>query len=294
MKSAVLVLMSLLGACASARADEALFGYVYTTDPMPQGHWEYEQWNTIRSGKAEGAYTAFDLSNEMEYGFTENFTASFYLNSSYVNQKGVPDSENTTQLLPNRGDYDINGASIEMRYRVLSAYKDPIGLSLYLEPEISARDSEEGNPDKSERGLEMKLIGQKNFLEDQIVLAVNAMIEPEWERELGVPEKEMTMEYTAGASYRFAPGWAAGLEGRNNRIFANQDFGRETNSAWFFGPNIHYGAKAWWGTLTILPQVFGHPTTFGLDPNGSAVHDASRELGKHEKLEVRMRFGVNF
>src|SRR5205823_6259507 len=155
--------------------------------------------------------------------------------------------------------------------RVLNPYKDPIGLSLYLEPELSSRDAQEGNPEKTERAVELKLIAQKNFFEDRLVLAANAMLEPEWEREGGAPEKELTMEYTAGASYRFALGWSAGLEGRNNRLFANQDFGRETNSAWFFGPNIHYGAKAWWATLTVMPQIAGHPRLMGLDANGSAV-----------------------
>ena len=294
MKRAMLGMMLLLGVRSVARADEALFGYVYTTDPMPKGHWEYEQWNTLRAGKAEGSYTAFDLLNEFEFGFTDNFTASAYIHSSYLNQKGVPDSEDPSSYLHDRGAFDVNGASIEMRYRVLSPYKDPIGLSLYLEPEISARDPEEGDPDISERAVELKLIVQKNYLDDRLVLAANAMLEPEWERNHGSPEKEFTMEYTAGASYRFAKAWSTGVEARNSRLFANQDFGRETDSAWFLGPNLHYGARSWWTTLTLLPQIAGHPRVLGLDANGSTVRDASRELGKHEKLEVRLRFGVDF
>src|ERR1017187_10458750 len=40
-----------------ARADETPFGYVYTTDSLPQGKWEYEQWNTVRTKKPQGTYT---------------------------------------------------------------------------------------------------------------------------------------------------------------------------------------------------------------------------------------------
>jgi len=294
MKGLLCALILTAAAGSVARADEALFGYVYTTDPLPKGHWEYEQWNTLRTGKAQGYYTAFDLRNELEYGFTENFTAAFYLNSSYLNMKGVPDPEDTTQLLHDRGSFDVNGASLEMRYRVLNPYKHPICLSLYLEPEVSLRDKQEGTPDKTERAIEFKLIAQKNFFEDRLVLAANATLEPEWEREDGRPEKELATEYTAGASYRFARGWAAGLEVRNHREFPNQDFSREEHSAWFLGPNLHYGTKNWWATFTLLPQIAGHPRALGLDANGGEVRDASRHLGQHEKLEARLRFGINF
>ena len=286
-------LMLAAAAAGAARADEAPFGYVYTTDPLPKGHWEYEQWNTLRTGKAQGYYTAFDLRNELEYGFTENFTGAFYLNSSYLNMKGVPDPSDTTTLWHDRGAFDVNGASLEMRYRVLNPYKDPIGLSLYVEPEISARSREEGN-DEIERAIELKLIFQKNFFEDRLVLALNSMLESEWEREDGVPEKKFTLEQTAGASWRFARGWAAGLEFRNARTYENQTFGRESESAWFLGPNVHYGKIGWWATFTILPQIGGHPRDLGLDANGSEVRDASRALGHFEKLEARLRFGINF
>ena len=60
-----------------ARADESYFGYIYTTDLLPQGKWEYEQLNTFRTGKARGSYSALDFRNEFEYGVTNNFSASF-------------------------------------------------------------------------------------------------------------------------------------------------------------------------------------------------------------------------
>src|SRR5882672_9360389 len=84
---------------APAHADETPFGYIYTTESIPKGHWEYEQWNTVRTGKAAGSYTSFDLRNEMEYGVSDNFSAAFYVNSSYLHTKNVPDPDDATQNL---------------------------------------------------------------------------------------------------------------------------------------------------------------------------------------------------
>jgi hypothetical protein len=276
---------------AAARADEALFGYVYTADTLPKGKWEYEQWNTVRTGKSAGSYTAFDLRNELEHGFTDRFSASFYLNSMYHYVHNVPDDEDTTANLPQQNSFDISGVSVEMKYQVLSPYKDPLGFTLYLEPELSVMDKVTGEP-TIERALEGKLIFQKNFLEDRFVWAANFTAEPEWEIEGDERKKELACEMTTGLSYRFAPNWYGGLEFRNHREFAN--FEKQEHQASFLGPNVHYGGRAWWATLSILPQIAGSPTFLGFDANGNAIENSPRHLAEHEKLEIRLRFGYNF
>src|SRR5579863_2446279 len=90
-------LFALIG--TTAPADESLFGYLYTTDTMPQGHWEYEQWNTLRTGKEQGNYWSFDLRNEFEYGVTNDFSAAFYINSSYIFTDNVYNPENVSMNL---------------------------------------------------------------------------------------------------------------------------------------------------------------------------------------------------
>src|SRR5438105_2470447 len=42
----------LLLASRVSRADESPFNYIYAADSMPKGTWEYEQWHTLRAGKA--------------------------------------------------------------------------------------------------------------------------------------------------------------------------------------------------------------------------------------------------
>jgi hypothetical protein len=276
-----------------AHADESPFGYIYTADTHPKGTWEYEQWNTVRAGKAGGSYQSFDLRNEIEYGVTDHFQTSFYLNSSYIHTHDVPEPGDPVENLQNRSEFQVNGVSVELKYQLLSPFKDPLGLALYLEPEIGIRNPRTGD-DVIERALEFKAIFQKNFLQDRLVLGSNIVLEPEWEREDGEQEKELKSEFSLGAAYLFAPGWSGGVEVLNRRIFSDQNFGQQSASAFFAGPSVHYAQKSWWTTFTVLPQITGTPRSLGFDANGNEVSDGSRTLAEYEKLEIRLRFGIQF
>ena len=67
-----------------ARADEAIFAWTYTTDLLPKGRWEFEQWMTARWKKEHGTYNVFDFREELEYGLTDNLQIALYLNHHYV------------------------------------------------------------------------------------------------------------------------------------------------------------------------------------------------------------------
>ena len=47
---------AILAPAGAARADEPIFGYVYTTDLLPKGQMEAEQWLTLREGRSEGEF----------------------------------------------------------------------------------------------------------------------------------------------------------------------------------------------------------------------------------------------
>jgi hypothetical protein len=287
------LLLPLLFLSPQLRADESLFGYLYTTDSLPGGHWEYEQYHTLRSGKARGSYYSLDLRNEIEYGVTDRFSASLYLNSSFLQAHNAYDAEDPSIDLPDQNSFGINGVSVELKYRVLSPYLDPIGLSFLVEPEIGIREAQTG-ADIIERAIELRLILQKNFVDDTLVLAGNLMLEPEWEIAEGESLRELWAELTFGLSYRIVPKWWLGLEFRNHREFPNMDFGQQEHSAFFAGPTIHYGVERWWFTLTILPQIYGHPQVLGTGSDGNEISDSFRHLGQHEKIEARLKFGLNF
>ena len=67
-----------------ASAHENIFGFSYTTETLPQGKWELEQVYQGRFGKHHGNYSNSFFRTELEYGFTDRFQGSVYVNSRYV------------------------------------------------------------------------------------------------------------------------------------------------------------------------------------------------------------------
>lgn len=283
-------LAAFTGLCALATpayADEQYFGYVYSSDVLGKGATEAEFWATDRRGKAEGHFDAQDYRIELEHGFTNRLTVAGYANLARHDIRGLePDFENTDR------DFAFRGLSAEFKYNVLSPYKDGLGLTLYTEPAWSRIHA--GGEKGTELELELKAIVQKNFLDDRLIWASNFTFEPEWEKEKEVDattgntesewEKELKLEVSTGLSYRIAPGWYAGVEGRYASVYPHWTDGlhRETYAV-FAGPSLHYAAKKWWFTATYLPQLFGKPS-----PGGS------RALDEYEKREVRLKVGYNF
>lgn len=273
-------------------ASEGIFSYLYTAETTPAQNWEYEQKQTLRSGKARGSYAAFDLRNEFEYGVTDFLQAAFYLNSSYNKSSNLYDDEDVSKTLADQNEFNINGISVELMYRILSPFKDGIGLAVFVEPELSLRNHMNGT-DRIERALETRIVLQKDFLGDQIITAANLMFEPEWEKtENGGYQKELWAEFTAGISYRFRANWFAGLEFRNHMEFTDMDLSKQEHSAYFLGPNVHYGAETYWWTLTVLPQIAGWPRDLGTGSDGKMISSSYAHLGQHEALEIRFAFGI--
>ena len=56
MKKQFLILALLFNLVTSVRADENVFGFVYTTETLPKGTWEVEQIYVGKYGKNHGSY----------------------------------------------------------------------------------------------------------------------------------------------------------------------------------------------------------------------------------------------
>ncbi len=256
-------------AAAPASADERFFTYIEEADVIPKGGWEFEQWVTFRKGYLEGDHAfdqyLWDFREEMEYGFTDKLSGSMYLNFQQeqivAQQPGLPDSS----------QFSFKGVSGEVKYQLLNPYTDLVGVALYFEPTYNGNEQE----------LEYKLIVSKN-LGDKWVLAANATFEQEWEKQDGQTERESVLEFTFGAAYRFAPNWSVGLEARYHEVFEGATLNQHLASAWFLGPNIHYGTSRWWATFTLLPQISGTPS------------DGRINTTEHQIFEARLIFGINF
>jgi hypothetical protein len=268
MKFKICLLLS--GICffsLQSHASEPLFGYVYTTDLLPKSKLELEQWITDREGQASGYFHHIDMSTEFEYGVTDNFQVALYLNYMYASENGnsvrgltegieMPYNQNPNQAY-NQGRFD--GASVEIMYRVLSPYVDPLGLSFYIEPEFGYYES----------GVELRSIVQKDYLDDLLVLAANFWVE--FEQEAGsnlvvpgstdIPDggfsKATYAEIDLGASFRFRPKWSVGVEFRNHNEYQGYTLNHDAqdHTAFFLGPNIHYASENWFFTFSILRQL---------------------------------------
>ena len=260
----------------SALADEDIFGYTRGTEVLPQGGKEIELWATRRSGKGQGRYTAFDYRVELEYGFTDRLKGALYLNAVQHDIAGVPGFDDRRQ-------FRVDGFSNEWRYNILSVHKDPIGLTLYFEPEYS-RYSAGGGAERTEYAVDTKLLLQKNFFEDRLIWQGNLNAEIAREKEDGKWEGEALLGFSSGLAYRFAPGWYGGAEMDYRTVYP----GLAQREAWglFAGPTVHYASKKWWVTVTWLPQIKGGPN----DP----VLSSRLHLDEFEKSELRVRTGFHF
>jgi len=290
-KSAAFLTMACIA--APVAAGDSPFGYVYTTDTHPKGERELEQWITRRHGQARGNYDLWQFRTELEYGVTNDLQAALYLNYDSVSAfRNRPDgTTGPGAFVPDAADPNarysrtfVESVSNEWIWRVLSPYKDPIGLALYLEPSWG--------PDKRE--LEGKLILQKNFLDDRLIWAANLTAAAERERFHGEWEREGELELTTGVAYAFLPRWRAGLEYRRHTGYEGSSFarGQRQYTASFLGPSVHFAARSWWVTATYLAQL----------ANARAYNDAARDdlvggrfYGEHhERSELRLRFGMSF
>ena len=281
-------LAGIMCAATPAYADENFFGYTYGAETLPKGANEAYLWITDRRGKDEGHYDAQNYSFELERGLTNRLQGSLYLNFSSHHIRGLePEFEDVHR------NFGFKGVSAEFKYAVKSPFKDGWGLAFYVEPGWS-RIHDVGGEKGTELELEFKAIVQKNFLDDRLVWAANLTVEPEWEREKeeitpGVFEKEwekeLKIELSTGLSYRVAPGWFLGVEGRYRSVYPDWTNGlHRENYAFFAGPAVHYGGKRWWFTATWLPQIHGGPSA-----PGSNLH-----LEEYEKRELRLKVGYNF
>src|SRR5258705_1822135 len=198
--AAVALSAAVIGVVCPPRADESPFASIYTTEILPRGASEVEQWATWANSKPDERFDEVAGRTEVEYGVTGRFQLAIYANYSWTriqpNGPGAPDGAvDTTRF---------NGFSAEAIYQVLNPYTDPFGFALYLEPAIGP----------GERALEAKLLFQKNFLDDQLIFAANFNLEYVWARDAaaGIWDHETALEFYLGASYRFAPGWFGGVE----------------------------------------------------------------------------------
>jgi hypothetical protein len=293
----------------AAYADEPLFGYIYATDTLPRGKVEIEHWDTLREGRSQGDFHVLQDRTEVSYGVTDTLQLSGYMNLAYANvfrdaplgDTAPPEVFADYNADPNK-PFDhvrLESFSGEVLYRFMSPYTNPIGAAVYVEPSVGPRTIE----------LENRLIVQKNFLDDRLVLAGNVTVGFEWRKLHGDPaadpttrdfidhwDKETDVNFGLAASYRFARNWSLAGELQNEREYAGLDpfdQTQRTNVAWYAGPTIHYANGHYFFTGTLLFQL---PWARDLadPPSESFVVDGISNADDFEKYRFRLKLGYYF
>ncbi len=276
-----------------AHADEPVFGFTYTTDLLPKGSFEVEQWSTTRFTKATGNFWQQENRTELEYGVSDRFQFSLYANydstGAYHNGPfgATTPGEPFSYDVPGADDHynrtRFIGVSGEAIYRLLSPYTHTVGVALYFEPTIGPGFIEP----------ESRLILQKNFRDDRLVFGFNFTYAPEYRRLppqtscMCLAETDVNADF--GVSHRFRRNWSAGFEFMNEREFNNLHFTQEINSAYYLGPVVHYAGKHFFVTADFVAQMpwatIHSATLAGAVVNG---YDFDNDF---EKYRVRIKFG---
>jgi hypothetical protein len=251
---------------APSHADDQPFITLYTTDLDTQGEREFEQWLIWGADQAHVAHNDLLSQSEIEYGITDDLQGSLYLNYEWARDRAQSGPADTQSLI---------GAQGELIYRVLNVYFDPVGLAFYLEPSFAP----------GQRGLETKVLLQKNFFNDTLRIAFNTNFEDDWDRYGAHFYKTSALEFDTGVAYNVTPEFSAGAEFDNERAFDGLVLGesaREQTSAFFFGPTINYVGHFATVTLSMQSQLpwAGSPSHApGLTDNGYAAQGDRYRVG---------------
>jgi hypothetical protein len=289
----------LAGASLAASAEESQFAYVYTTDLLPQGAREIEQWLTWRHQKAHGRFDELEGKTEFEFGATDSLQLALYANYAWsrADRNGpLGDTTPPEQFADKRVDPNAPfigsrfvGVSGEAIYRLLSPYTDLVGLALYVEPTVGPEFRE----------VESKIILQRNFFDDRLTAAFNFTYAPEW-RHAPVDsdptrrawQEETDINWNIAASYRFIANWSAGAELLNEHEYNSFRFAHESNDGYFVGPTVHFGGEDFFVTATFLEQLPWarlHGDSVPAAVQGGRVYD-----NDFEKYRIRVKAGFWF
>jgi len=259
----------------AAAEDESPFAGIDTSDLLPAGEAEAEQWLSWRHGRAGQSFDAIAGQTEYEYGLTSDLQLGGYL--KYAWSRVRPHAPAPSPAVTGA---DFSGVAAEVVYRIWDADSDPLGVAIYFEPTIG--------PDTRE--LEWKLLLHKSLLDERLVLAANLVLENEWEHSRGQWDAHTEFNILAGAAYRFAPHWAGGLEFASQREFDGalpwQTSSAAANS-YFAGPTLHYATEDFFVTLGVQAQL-----PWAQNLSGTPGETVGGYAHEEERYRVRMRIGI--
>ena len=281
----LLILLIGLGMASPSRAQaedidtEHLFGFMIGSDIGTLGEREFQSQTTARLSRDGGRYRALQQQFELEFVPANNFRVEVGSSFAAHDIAGVPG-------LDDRKQFTWQGASIELRYRLMERERAPLGLTLAFEAKGDRIDETSALP-AQRFGTEWTLALDRELLPNRLLAAVNVFYEPEWSRPLGgsATERESTLGVATALMARVTPSVLLGGEARYLRKYDGIGIDNLAGQALYVGPTA-YVALSDRSRLTAAwsVQAFDRP----------AGSSAALDLVNFDRHQARLTYGVNF
>jgi opacity protein-like surface antigen len=273
--------VALAPACVNAEESfdtEHIFGFMIGTDVGNPGEREFQTQTTGRFGKG-GTYRALQQEVEIEVVPLPNFRIEVGGTATLHDITGVPD-------IDDRRQFNFQGASLDLRYRLLDRGRAPFGLTVAAELHGDRIDETSGAKGRM-YGSEFTLAFDRELIPNYAIAALNLIYQPEWARfeVAGVSEKSSTIGAAFAGMVRVRPDVLLGGEMRYFRQYEGIGLGEFAGQALFVGPTAYFQlSEKSRLTLSWSMQAWGRP----------AGSSANLDLVNFERHQARLVFGVNF
>ncbi|RXG96149.1 hypothetical protein EAS62_10990 [Bradyrhizobium zhanjiangense] len=258
---------------------EHIFGFMIGTDVGTVGEREFQSETTGRFGKGGGTYRALAQEVEVEVVPLPNFRIEVGGIASLHDITGVPD-------IDDRRQFNFQGASLDLRYRLLDREHAPFGLTVAAELHGSRIDETSGAKGRM-YGTDFTLAFDRELVPNFAIAALNLIYQPEWARfeVAGLSEKSSTIGAAFASMVRVRPNVLLGGEMRYFRQYEGIGLGEFSGQALFVGPTAYFQlSERSRLTLSWSMQAWGRP----------AGSSANLDLVNFERHQARVVFGVNF
>ena len=280
--TAVACIIALAPASVSAEEGfdtEHIFGFMIGSDVGNQGEREFQTETTGRFGKGGGTYRAVGQQVEIEIVPLPNFRIELGATASLHDITGVPDIMDRRQL-------NFQGASLDLRYRLLDRESAPFGMTVASETHGDRIDEVSGAKGRM-YGADFTLAFDRELIPNFVIGALNLIYQPEWARfeVTGLSEKSSTIGAAFGGMVRVRPDFLLGGELRYFRQYEGIGLGEFSGQALFVGPTAYFQLSEQSRlTLSWSMQAWGRP----------AGSNANLDLVNFERHQARLVFGINF
>jgi hypothetical protein len=258
---------------------EHIFGFMIGSDVGTFGEREFQSQTTGRFGKGGGTYRALQQEVEIEVVPLPNFRIEVGGAATLHDITGVPDLGDRRQL-------NFQGATLDLRYRLLDRETAPFGFTVAAESHGDRIDETSGAKGRM-YGTDFTLAFDRELVPNLAIAAVNLTWQPEWARfeVSGLSDKSSTIGAAFAGMVRLRPDVLLGGELRYFRQYEGIGLGEFAGQALFVGPTAYLQiSERSRLTLSWSMQAWGRPA-------GSA---ANLDLVNFERHQARLVYGVNF